>query len=231
MAYVITGDAATNRANLGLGTAATLDVGSGANNIVQLDGSGNLPALDGSALTGVDAGAVELIATTNLYSDSTIVNVDTSNFDNSFSHHRVVYEFVHVSPTSGGNAFMRFSENNNASTAGAVHSYTFYWHHSGWAANSYGTTSGRAANDVQIDADGSANTTQVYVVDLWGMNKAKEKVFSFYTIGKNHDANNINGARGIGGFFSTASSNCAISFQNTSAYFGAGGVVKVYGVS
>jgi hypothetical protein len=53
MAFVITGDAATNRTNLGLGTAATLDVGSGANNIVQLDGSGNLPAIDGSSLTGI----------------------------------------------------------------------------------------------------------------------------------------------------------------------------------
>lgn len=36
-----------------LGTAAALDVGSGANNIVQLDGSGNLPAVDGSNLTGI----------------------------------------------------------------------------------------------------------------------------------------------------------------------------------
>ena len=56
MAFVITGDAATNRTNLGLGTAATLDVGSGANQIVQLDGSGNLPAIAGSALTGITAG-------------------------------------------------------------------------------------------------------------------------------------------------------------------------------
>ena len=36
-----------------LGTAAALDVGTGANNIVQLDSSGNLPAVDGSSLTGV----------------------------------------------------------------------------------------------------------------------------------------------------------------------------------
>ena len=35
-----------------LGTAAALNVGTGANNIPQLDSSGNLPALDGSALTG-----------------------------------------------------------------------------------------------------------------------------------------------------------------------------------
>ena len=36
-----------------LGTAAALDVGTGANNVVQLNGSGQLPAVDGSNLTGV----------------------------------------------------------------------------------------------------------------------------------------------------------------------------------
>ncbi len=36
-----------------LGTAAALDVGTGANNIPQLDSNGNLPALDGSSLTGI----------------------------------------------------------------------------------------------------------------------------------------------------------------------------------
>ena len=37
----------------GLGTAATLDVGTSASNIVQLDGSSRLPAVDGSQLTGI----------------------------------------------------------------------------------------------------------------------------------------------------------------------------------
>jgi hypothetical protein len=39
----------------GLGTAATLDVGTSANNIVQLDGSARLPAVDGSQLTNLTA--------------------------------------------------------------------------------------------------------------------------------------------------------------------------------
>ena len=38
------------------GTAASLDVGDAANNIVQLDGSGRLPAVDGSLLTGISGG-------------------------------------------------------------------------------------------------------------------------------------------------------------------------------
>jgi Pectate lyase superfamily protein len=45
--------AAGARTNLGLGTAAVLNVGTSANSVVQLDSSGKLPAVDGSALTGI----------------------------------------------------------------------------------------------------------------------------------------------------------------------------------
>jgi hypothetical protein len=48
-------DASAMRTTLGLGTAATLSVGTGANNIPQLDGSGKLPAVDGSQLTNVSS--------------------------------------------------------------------------------------------------------------------------------------------------------------------------------
>ena len=48
--------APTARTNLGLGTAAVLDVGTSANNIVQLDGTGKLPAVDGSQLTNLPGG-------------------------------------------------------------------------------------------------------------------------------------------------------------------------------
>lgn len=41
--------------NLGLGTAASLNVGTSANNIVQLDGAAKLPAVDGSQLTNLPA--------------------------------------------------------------------------------------------------------------------------------------------------------------------------------
>lgn len=49
--------AATARTNLGLGSAATLTAGTSANNLVQLDGTAKLPAVDGSQLTGISAGA------------------------------------------------------------------------------------------------------------------------------------------------------------------------------
>ena len=48
--------ASAARTNLGLGSAATLDVGTSANKIVQLDGSARLPAVDGSQLTNLPGG-------------------------------------------------------------------------------------------------------------------------------------------------------------------------------
>jgi len=60
--------ASTARTNLGLGTAATLDVGTSANNVVQLNGSAQLPAVDGSLLTGIEGVPSGVIA---LWSGST----------------------------------------------------------------------------------------------------------------------------------------------------------------
>jgi hypothetical protein len=48
-------DLLATRNNLGLGTAALRNAGTAANNVVLLDGSGNLPALNGSALTNIRA--------------------------------------------------------------------------------------------------------------------------------------------------------------------------------
>ena len=57
----------TARSNLGLGTAAVLDVGTSANNIVQLNGSAQLPALDGSNLTSVTAAPPTVSAQTTSF--------------------------------------------------------------------------------------------------------------------------------------------------------------------
>ena len=54
--------AATARANLGLGSVATLSVGSSANQVPQLDGLGRLPAVDGSQLTNLTGGAMQIVA-------------------------------------------------------------------------------------------------------------------------------------------------------------------------
>ena len=48
--------ASTARTNLGLGTSATIDVGTSANQIVQLTAAAKLPAVDGSLLTNLPSG-------------------------------------------------------------------------------------------------------------------------------------------------------------------------------
>lgn len=65
----------TSRTNLGLGTAAVLNVGTSANNIVQLTGAGILPAVDGSALTNLPAAGGGLLAALNL---SDVASASTS---------------------------------------------------------------------------------------------------------------------------------------------------------
>lgn len=60
-----------------LGTAATKDVGVAAGNVVQLDGSAKLPAVDGSQLTGISSTG-RLIAGTSLVQNPFAQNVSLS---------------------------------------------------------------------------------------------------------------------------------------------------------
>jgi hypothetical protein len=132
MAFVITGDAATNRTNLGLGTAATLDVGTSANNIVQLDGSGNLPAIDGSALTGVSAGKVLKAQFEN--GSGTLTTTSTSwtatgiskSFTPTSSTSTLICTFMATGGNNGANArsYLRFNFNGTGSSKVKTHEIT-----------------------------------------------------------------------------------------------------------
>ena len=64
------------RTNLGLGTSAVFDVGTGANNIVQLDATGKLPAVDGSQLTNLPGGGTPAPQSVMVLKS----NVDTATF-------------------------------------------------------------------------------------------------------------------------------------------------------
>ena len=56
-------NATTARSNLGLGTAAVEDVGTTAGDLVQLDGTAKLPAVDGSQLTNLPSAPVTSVNT------------------------------------------------------------------------------------------------------------------------------------------------------------------------
>jgi len=88
-----------------LGTAAALDVGTGANNVVQLDSSGNLPAINGAALTGIDAGGIELLGSYTVSSSASshdiITGLDLSTY------HRVTIAATGVQgDTAGADVYM-----------------------------------------------------------------------------------------------------------------------------
>lgn len=75
-ANAIDGSVAQARSLLGLGTAALLDTGTAAGNVVKLDGSGKLPAVDGSQLTNLAAAGSIRKGTQNVagpnFSNSTV---------------------------------------------------------------------------------------------------------------------------------------------------------------
>lgn len=70
LTMLATADAAAGRTALELGTAAVLNVGTSANNVVQLDGSSRLPAVDGSQLTGISGGSVAGSTTQVIFNDA-----------------------------------------------------------------------------------------------------------------------------------------------------------------
>ncbi len=91
--WVAAVDAAAERAILGLGTVYQYNVGTSANNVVQLDGSAKLPAVDGSALLNLPSsnaqvslftyttagGSSVLTPTTNAWTEMTINTTDYNN--------------------------------------------------------------------------------------------------------------------------------------------------------
>ena len=70
---------ATARTNLGLGTSAVIDVGTGASEVVQLDGSSRLPAVDGSQLTNVTSTDTSKLAIASNLSDLNNVGTARTN--------------------------------------------------------------------------------------------------------------------------------------------------------
>ena len=105
-------DASTTRSQLGLGTAAVLDVGTSANNIVQLNGSAALPALDGSNLTGI---AETTISGTNFASVPLVQAINSTGaitFADSVSFTNATTIVAAFTLTTDGTYFIRVENPN-----------------------------------------------------------------------------------------------------------------------
>lgn len=73
-------DAAAQRTALGLTSAATAIIGTSANNLVQLDGSAKLPAVDGSLLTGITAKQIQPI-TASVAANALTITLNPTTLD------------------------------------------------------------------------------------------------------------------------------------------------------
>lgn len=94
-------DQASARSTLGLGSAAILDVGTAANNVVQLDASGKLPAVDGSQLTNLPASSVPMATTSvaGLVSTDTQTLGGAKTFNDSVTVNSNLSAKVYTSPS------------------------------------------------------------------------------------------------------------------------------------
>lgn len=110
--------ASTMKTALSLGTAAFLDVGTTANKIVQLNGSAQLPAVDGSLLTNVNSGAVTLISTQTASNSATIDF--TSGIDATYTHY--ILEISNLIPvTNNVNALINMQQGGTFSLGSAYY--------------------------------------------------------------------------------------------------------------
>jgi hypothetical protein len=165
-----------------LGTSATLDVGTAADNIVQLDGDAKLPAVDGSQLTNLPSGGggVE-VNTETLSADKTIADGDPSIqlltpnganrnvllpatpakdcefvIVNAGAH--TITHYLEVKLSGDSNYFTRLYAHATArvcfdSTSGLWTCYGPGWHRTRTGANTY---VGGEATEIGHNADGSS---------------------------------------------------------------------------
>jgi hypothetical protein len=176
MAITISGDAATTRTSLGLGSAATLDAGTGANQILQLDGSGNLPAVNGAALTGIDslptqtgnagkalitdgssatwgaAGSMVKLAGAQL--DGTqVAAIDIDVFTADYTHYVLILDSLNTANAGNIVPFLRFRNTSGEASSSAYHWATTHPHSSSGGAGQHNAHGGW--NDSIIRIHGS----------------------------------------------------------------------------
>lgn len=86
------------------GTAATLNVGTSANNIVKLNGSAQLPAVDGSMLTGIASGAPQA-STAEILAESAVAKyISPDRLSSSKRTAKIWVNFTSVTTTSAASS-------------------------------------------------------------------------------------------------------------------------------
>lgn len=159
------GDAsvAAQRATLGLGSAAVENVGTGADNVVQLDGAGKLPAVDGSQLTNLSSSLVFLEKVTA--SASAVLQLTA--FDNT-QYDYYLFVLSSLVPSASARLVMQSSTDGGASYDSTAGDYD--WIYTGnsttaavFDASSAGAeTTMRLSSTVLTSGDGISGRVEVF---------------------------------------------------------------------
>lgn len=112
-------DASAQRTTLGLGTAAIANTGTSAGNVVVLDGSAKLPAVDGSALTNISGGDFTLVSAQTAAGSSVL---DFTGLSSSCAAYKFIFTNIRPS-TNGASLYFRTSTDGGVSFSSSASNY------------------------------------------------------------------------------------------------------------
>lgn len=136
-------NAATARTNLGLGSSAIVDAGTGASEIVQLTAAAKLPAVDGSLLTNI-TGALVLLGTGTASDSASLDFISLITL----TYSTIIFELDDIRPaTDGAHLYFRTSTDNGVifDSGASDYSTSAYYQLIGSSA-----AATHSANDAQI---------------------------------------------------------------------------------
>ena len=192
--------------------------------------TGALPALDGSALTGISQDMV--LVSSGTISATTSITFDTSNFNGSYNSHVMILELQHATGSHNGSEVrLELSTDNGSSYLTGVASWGLYHIHSGWSNGTTQTNLTRGGNHITLKLDGLINKPGQYKMEWTGLNRASDyKAVTYQVAAPNHDTGpqNLNGSIGLGGFDTTTSSNHAMRITHSGGA-SMSGTYRIYG--
>lgn len=131
-----------------------INSGTGANQLVQLDNTGKLPALDASLLTNLPSSGSgsRVLIDTQIASNSAQIDF-TTGINNSFKRHLIEIDDVHFS--SGNLSLNMVFSNNGGSSyiAGSSYQYVLETSASGFNSDDYDSVHNNAAFEIRIASE------------------------------------------------------------------------------
>lgn len=174
--------ATAQRTTLGLGSAATLTAGTAANNVVQLDGSAKLPAVDGSALTNLSSLSsgwrhIKSVTASGSSAIDFANGVSSVVINSTYDVYAVAFQDV-VPVTDGANLMMRTSTDAGSTFAASSSDYVYSGLYSSSSSSSASANVSTGANSIVLFPGAASQTERassgiIYIHNPAGTTSAK----------------------------------------------------------